>query len=372
MPTTTPAADPPSDHSPSVSSRPHLAARLEDRYHRVLSRLLRSRHWRPRVLPYTGYGLGGTTSDVSEDAVPGTVRVMARVLLTRPQTGRDRSGERRGYRSFLSAPAPGERVDVELGGVRVPVHADRGGYVHATLDVDLAPGEHEVTYRVVTGECVVGKVVVVAPGERLGVVSDIDDTVLVTALPRPLVAAWNTFARHPSARHTVPGMADLYRGIRAAHPDALIVYLSTGAWNTAATLRRFLETHGFPLGPLLLTDWGPTHTGWFRSGPEHKNAELDRLVREFPDVRWLLIGDDGQHDPEIYARAARQYPGHVAGIAIRRLTPGQQMLAHGTPTALRQTRAEVFSAPDGRGLAVQLAAFLDAAAVAGPVNPRHN
>ncbi|WP_052367250.1 App1 family protein [Paraoerskovia marina] len=353
MPSHRPDATHLADHSPSTSRRPHLGARLEDRYHRVLSRLLRSRDWRPAVLPYTGYGSAGTTSQ------PGSVRVMARVLLTRPRREDGRpAGERRGYRSFFSAPAPGERVDVQIAGRSVALHADRGGYLHATVDADLEPGRHEVTYRVATGECVTGDVVVVAPGERLGVVSDIDDTVLVTALPRPLVAAWNTFARHPSARHTVPGMAGLYRGIQAAHPDAPFVYLSTGAWNTAATLRRFLQTHGFPAGPLLLTDWGPTNTGWFRSGPEHKNAELDRLVQEFPDVRWLLIGDDGQHDPEIYARAARLYPDHVAGIAIRELTPGQQLLAHGTPTALRQTHAEVVSAPDGRGLAVKLAAYL--------------
>lgn len=301
----------------------------------------------------------------------------------------DAAFERRGYRAFLSAPAPGERVDVEIGGRSIPLVADRGGYLNARVPVDLSPGEHEVTYRVATGECVLGRVVVVAPGEQLGIVSDIDDTVMVTALPRPLVAAWNTFARHPSARLPVRGMSDLYRAIRAAHPDAPFVYLSTGAWNTAATLRRFLDKHGYPAGPLLLTDWGPTNSGWFRSGQVHKNTELDRLVRDLPDVRWLLIGDDGQHDPEIYARAADLHREHVAGIAIRQLTPGQQVLAHGTPVAhhkvrdgaapadvadthaseaepaasdgdsaphaaLRPTGPEVVSAPDGHGLAVAL------------------
>jgi phosphatidate phosphatase APP1 len=43
-------------------------------------------------------------------------------------------------------------------------------------------------------------------------------------------------------------------------------YLSTGAWNVAPAVRRFLGRHGYPQGPMLLTDWGPTNTGWFRSG----------------------------------------------------------------------------------------------------------
>ena len=84
--------------------------------------------------------------------------------------------------------------------------------------------------------------------------------------------------------------------------------MSTGAWNTAPTLNRFLRSHGYPVGPLLLTDWGPTNTGWFRSGQEHKRASLDRLAKDFPTIRWLLVGDDGQHDPKIYADFAEARP----------------------------------------------------------------
>ena len=143
---------------------------------------------------------------------------------------------------------------------------------------------------------------------RLGLVSDIDDTVMVTSLPRPLIAAWNSFVLRESARRVVPGMAGLYRRILHAHPDAVVLYLSTGAWNVASALRRFLTSNGYPEGPLLLTDWGPTNTGWFRSGQEHKRVALRRLAGEFPDVRWLLVGDDGQHDPQIYAEFAAEYP----------------------------------------------------------------
>ena len=105
---------------------------------------------------------------------------------------------------------------------------------------------------------------------------------MITALPRPFIAAWNTFVRHEKARHVVPGMAPLYRTLLEEHPGAPIFYLSTGAWNTAPTLTRFLKRHGYPAGPLLLTDWGPTNTGWFRSGQEHKRAALHRLAASSP------------------------------------------------------------------------------------------
>ena len=68
---------------------------------------------------------------------------------------------------------------------------------------------------------------------RFGLVSDIDDTVISTSLPRPLIAAWNTFVRQETTRHLVPGMAPLFRTLIAEHPGAPTFYLSTGAWNAA-------------------------------------------------------------------------------------------------------------------------------------------
>src|SRR5690606_12313160 len=146
------------------------------------------------------------------------------------------------------------------------------------------------------------------PAQRTALVSDIDDTIMVTALPRPLLAAWNTLVLHKGARAVVPGMVGLYRRRQQAHPGAPTFYLSTGAWNVAPTLRRFVERHGYPVGPLLLTDWGPTNTGWFRSGQEHKLSTLRRLISEFPEMRWVLVGDDGQHDPQIYREIAEEHP----------------------------------------------------------------
>jgi len=191
------------------------------------------------------------------------------------------------------------------------------------------------------------------------VVSDIDDTVLSTSLPRPVIAAWNTFVREEGTRRAVPGMATLYRELRAAHPDMPFVYLSTGSWNIAPNLGRFLRRHGYPSGPLLLTDWGPTNTGWFRSGQQHKRASLHRLAREFPHIQWLLVGDDGQHDPKVYAEFAAARPGSVRAIAIRQLTTGAQVLSHELPVAnadlvpapTEDLPMPVVRAADGYGLA---------------------
>ena len=183
---------------------------------------------------------------------------------------------------------------------------------------------------------------------------------MVTALPRPLPAAWNSLVLHENARMVVPGMADLYRRWRGANPEAPTFYLSTGAWNVAPAIRRFLDRHGYPRGPLLLTDWGPTNTGWFRSGQDHKRQTLRRLLAELPDLQWVLVGDGGQHDPQIYADVAAEHPDRVRVVAIRQLSPAEQVLSHGTPGPAKDGDARdrpavpVVHGADGNEIALRL------------------
>ncbi len=336
---------------PPRTPRIHRAARTEDVVRALLNRRLVRRGWRPQVLPFAGYGLAGEG---------GWVRLLGRVLLTPPGPGRRDPGGARGWRRFLSAPAPGVPVTLELGGERHELTSGRDGYLDVVLPVSLPPGPTEAVVRVVGGPPVGAPLYVVGPGVRTGIVSDIDDTVMITALPRPLLAFWNTFVRPETSRSPVPGMPLLYHALLDAHPGAFVVYLSTGAWNVAPALAQFLARHGYPPGPLLLTDWGPTTSGWFRSGREHKQTQLRRLLGELPELDWILVGDDGQHDPDIYTGIAQAFPGRVRAVVIRQLTAIEQVLTHGTPdppAELQERPApavEEVRAPDGVRLLAEL------------------
>jgi len=304
-------------------SRPHqtpFAARAEDRVTHAVTSVLSRRGWVASVVPFTSYGADGW------------IRVFARAVLSRPQ-GLRTTAARRGWRAFFTAPLHGAVVRIAVPGYpdEFTVATDRQGYLDVRLDATLVPGWHDVAFRVGDGPPAAGRVHVVDPAARFGLVSDIDDTAVITALPRPFVAAWNTFAVHEHARRPVPGMPEFYQAWLAEHPRAPTFYLSTGAWNTHGLLARFFATQGYPDGPLLLTDWGPTNTGFFRSGPEHKRSELRRLAVDFPQIHWLLVGDDGQHDPLLYTQFASEHPDNVDAIGIRELTPGEHVLAHGTP-----------------------------------------
>lgn len=322
----------------SRQARMHRAARVEDSLHLWRERRARKRGRVPTVVAFTGYG---STS---------RIRVLGRVLLVKEQM-RSRV---RGWRSFVSVPVKSAPVTVRIEDTEVQIRADRGGVIDTTIEVSLSPGEHTAELWTTGGPVSEAPIMVVADDVRIGVLSDIDDTVMVTMLPRPFLAAWNTFVLDEHARIPTPGMAVLYEKLIAAHPGAPVIYLSTGAWNVAPTLRRFLSRNLFPAGPLLLTDWGPTHDRWFRSGREHKRESLRRLATEFPNIRWILIGDDGQHDIETYGEFAKEFPEQVAAIAIREMTDGEAVLAGGRAEHVENSPAPIVFGPDGATLGAKL------------------
>jgi phosphatidate phosphatase APP1 len=324
------------------------AARIEDTIQEFREQLARRRGKLPTVIPYTGYGS------------PGWVRVLGRVLLTRETSSKRPSV--RGWRSFTSVAVNDIDVVVRIGDEEHVVKADRGGVIDARVPASLPPGWHTVLLHPRehghdTSVPVEAPVYVHDPASGFGIISDIDDTVMVTFLPRPFLAGWNTFVLDEHARNPTPGMAVLYDRLAKTHPGAPVVYVSTGAWNVAPTLTRFLSRNLYPAGPLLLTDWGPTHDRLFRSGRQHKVDSLARLAEEFPDVKWLLIGDDGQHDEEIYGEFALAHPERVAAVAIRQLSAGEAVLAGGRTKAegyAEKTTVPWLYAPDGAGLVTQL------------------
>ncbi len=322
----------------------HTAARVEDSYHTWTAQKALKRGWKRTVIAYDSYG-----SETS-------VRVLARIELTKTgQPAADTDASLRGWRAFSNVPLAGETAWVRVGGTEHMVTADRGGIVDTVIPGDFRPGKTKIQMWTEGSRVDTATVHIVGSDQHFGIISDIDDTVMVTALPRPFLAAWNTFVLDEHARSPVAGMAVLYDRLVYMRPNSPIIYLSTGAWNVAPTLKRFLSRNLYPEGPLLLTDWGPTATRMFRSGKEHKRMQLERLAREFPQVKWLLIGDDGQHDEEIYGEFVENHPDNVAAVAIRQLTVGEAVWAGGrSKKGGRGSGVPWMYANDGAGLASKL------------------
>jgi phosphatidate phosphatase APP1 len=295
-----------------VVSLPALVRRGDAVLRELASRLARRAGWTPAVLAHPGYGSGGR------------VRVLGRVLLAPAGTHPEDRRAVPGWQRFLTLESPGAEVVVEVAGQRTVVRSDDDGLIDVTLALpEGLPDAGALPVRLRAGDREsVAVVHLASPDAARGVVCDIDDTVLVTGIATPLRAAWRTFVQPMTRRQAVPGMVRLLRELTSGAPHVPVVYVSNGPWNLAGPLGRFLERSGYPPGALLLTDWGPTPTRWFRDGRSHKRTALQRLAADLPGVRWTLVGDTGEHDPALYEEFTRAQPERVRAVLLRDVTRG--------------------------------------------------
>lgn len=237
------------------------------------------------------------------------------------------------WRRFESDEVPGARVAFDLGGRSVEAVTDEEGYFSLTLPTPpgAAPGWRDVPVEIagvpaeLAGRPRGGgrrlRVLLPSPAARFAVASDLDDTVVETGVTRKLVMARNVFLRNAHTRLPFPGVGAFYRALVAAAPEGAgnpLFYVSASPWNLYDLVARFLDLQGLPEGPLLLRDLGLEPGRLVLSTSEEtKLAQLGRLLDTYPHLGWILIGDSGERDPEIYAELVRRRPGRVLAVYLR-------------------------------------------------------
>lgn len=267
--------------------------------------------------------------------------VSGRVLANRPAGGPREDDDwqenlANTYRRWNSRELPGVRVELRHGPQVQTVETDDEGYYQASFEASgRGPGELSwvpvtATVRDDEGETFQAVHEVLVPGSDMKrlIISDMDDTVLHTGITNLALAAKLTFLDNARTRKPLLGVAELYRALqrhgsdRPVHP---IFYVSSSAWNLHDLLRDFLELNRIPKGPLLLRDLGVDRTRFIKEkGHGHKLEKIDGVLRRFPGVPAVLIGDSGQEDAEIYAEVVERFPSRVEAIYIRDVDPDQE------------------------------------------------
>lgn len=179
-----------------------------------------------------------------------------------------------------------------------------------------------------------GHALVVPPGNRLGIVSDVDDTVLVTEVGDRYRMLGNTFLKNPLQRDAVEGVAALYARVlaRNPHPEAApMFYLSSSPRQLNDYLLAFLARNELPRGVLITRRLTLDPGDGFGEidSVAYKTDRLVEILERLPDVTFVLVGDDGENDPTIYADVRERYPGRIAAIWIRRANPDAAALPAG-------------------------------------------
>jgi phosphatidate phosphatase APP1 len=285
----------------------------------------------PRLVPYRGFG--------TERSLGVSGRVLRDAPL--PAAGHADGAWRNllaTVRRFDSREVPGARVRIAAGDAVRVVTTDGEGYFHASIEpsspVSAERTWHDVPVELLpaaagdAGDRAVARVLVPSRHAAFGVISDIDDTVVRTDATQLLRMMRTVFLGNARTRLPFPGVAAFYRALqRGPEGEEVnpIFYVSSGPWNLYELLVEFFAIQGIPDGPLLLRDWGigsaevfPTHH------VTHKGAAIRRVLDSYPTLPFILVGDSGQDDPEIYASVIRAYRGRIHVAYIRDVNPAEQ------------------------------------------------
>jgi phosphatidate phosphatase APP1 len=231
-------------------------------------------------------------------------------------------------RPFLVDNERGKSVTIRVAGEKFAAgtSAANGHFSKSLrLGVDLSGGEEakgrtfkvEAVLRDRDGRAFKGRVHLIAR-QGVSVISDIDDTIKHSQVTDKAELLRNTFLREFRA---VEGMPELYTSLEMS--GVAFHYVSGSPWQLYQPLDAFRSGAGFPEGSFHLKHFRLKDSSVLEllsSQQATKLAAITPLLNAFPQRQFILIGDSGEQDPEIYGQIARQHPGQIVGIFIRNVT----------------------------------------------------
>ncbi|RHZ58242.1 uncharacterized protein CDV56_106554 [Aspergillus thermomutatus] len=152
----------------------------------------------------------------------------------------------------------------------------------------------------------------------VSLISDIDDTVKHSAIANGAKEMFrNTFVRE-LADLSVDGVTDWYN--KLAQMGVEIHYVSNAPWQLYPLLERYFKLVGLPPGSFHLKQYSGMLQGIFEPTAERKRGSLEQILRDFPERKFILVGDSGEADLEVYTDIVLANPGRILGIFIRDVT----------------------------------------------------
>ncbi len=252
------------------------------------------------------------------------------------------------YKRFRSDEIPGSTVRARFADRAADAVTDPEGYFELRLQPGDLPPAEGFTYLVdlelvdYPGKALnpveptrfhtQAQVIVPPPDAQFGVISDVDDTVLRSNVTNWLTLARNTFLENAHTRLPFEGVAQFYQALRRGASGRCfnpIFYVSSSAWNIYDVLRDFMVVRDIPLGALFLTAYNLDETTFIlQNQRRHKLGAIETVLRTYPDLPFILMGDSSEQDPLIYREVVQTYPARIQTIYIRTAPLSRSRDAH--------------------------------------------
>ncbi len=253
------------------------------------------------------------------------LRGLKRAMQVNPEEFDSETFQRR-IDAFLAAPARRRRIVLEVAGqqYRLRRRTRRNGLFYGTLTLphQFEPTTAELDLRLLRLPLddvshPVGRIHMVPP-TGLSVISDIDDTIKMTQATSRKEMLANTFLR---PFEVIEGMPQLYQQWQAQ--GCCFHYVSSSPWQLYEPLAELCAASEFPSGSMHLRYFRVRDEMFKRFRPLRRNLKVGIIAgifRRLPQRKFVLVGDSGEKDPEIYRFLARRFPNQVSAILIRELS----------------------------------------------------
>jgi phosphatidate phosphatase APP1 len=315
------------------------------------------------IVPYLGYG--------TREKLFVSGRVLQDEGFT-PATDADRTWQNliNMYKRFETDEVPGARIRARFQGVERETITDQEGYFSLELRpfrVSDSQSWQQVEVELLdpppqNGQPVraTARILVPSMTAKFATISDVDDTIIATNVTDKLKMILTVILLNEHTRKPFEGVAAFYRALQkgaTASEDNPIFYVSNSAWNLYTLLVEFLNVQEIPLGPLLLRDFGD-HLLFSKDHHSHKRSNIKTLLETFPHLPFVLIGDSGEQDPEIYREIVKEYPNRIRVTYIRSVNrdPSRMAAIDKLIEEVRQIGTQLVLTPDSEFAAAHAAA----------------
>lgn len=168
-----------------------------------------------------------------------------------------------------------------------------------------------------------GEMLLIDKASQFAVISDIDDTILVSYATNTLMKLRLMLLNNAHTRMPFAGVGAFYHALQqGTFEDGYnpVFYVSNSEWNLYDLLYEFIQFHRIPKGPLMLRELAINFLRPWKLkevNKNHKSQVIRKLLSLYSEMKFILIGDSGQKDPEIYFNIIKEHPGRILAVYIR-------------------------------------------------------
>lgn len=170
------------------------------------------------------------------------------------------------------------------------------------------------------------EVMIIGSEPLVGIISDFDDTIIISDVTNKIKLGYNTVFKNYKQRKIVPTMLERFQKILAQNPKnvpSTLFILSGSPQQLFIAVEDFLAFHHFPKHTLILKKAHGDHKDPLIDQFAYKTQKIERLIKLYPNMKWVMFGDSGEKDAQVYKAIQEKYPHKVMRYYIRNIKSGE-------------------------------------------------